>query len=92
MGDFNDTDICWKNNIQVHMTSIKFMQCVENCCLVQILDVPMRKEALLDLLLINQESLLCNISVTDSLDCSDHNIVESGTLLSMWRVSTKTNI
>ena len=56
------------------------------------LDVPTRKEVLLDLLFTNQESLLCNISVSDSLGCSDHNIVEFGILLSVLKVSSKTRI
>ncbi|PKU34839.1 hypothetical protein llap_14859 [Limosa lapponica baueri] len=54
------------------------------------LDVPTRNEALLDLLLTNQENLLCNISISDSLGCSDHNIVEFGILLSTLKLSTKT--
>ncbi|GAB0209293.1 mitochondrial enolase superfamily member 1 [Grus japonensis] len=82
MGDFNYPDICWKNNTAVQMSSIKFLECIEDCFLIQMLDVPTRNEALLDLLLTNQENLLCNISVSDSLGCSDHNIVEFGILLS----------
>ncbi|KAK4826132.1 hypothetical protein QYF61_005284 [Mycteria americana] len=92
MGDFNYPDICWKNNTAAHMSSIRFLECVEDCFLIQMLDVPTRNEALLDLLLTNQENLLCNISVSDSLSCSDHNIVEFGILLSMLKVSTKTKV
>lgn len=33
---------------------------------------------------------LCNISLSDSLCCSDHNIVEFGIFLSMLKVSSKT--
>jgi len=54
--------------------------------------VPTRNEALLDLLLTNQENLLCIISFSDSLGCSDHNIVEYGILLSILKVSTKTKV
>ncbi|GAB0209268.1 mitochondrial enolase superfamily member 1 [Grus japonensis] len=92
MGDFNYPDICWKNNTAVQMSSIKFLECIEDCFLIQMLDVPTRNEALLDLLLTNQENLLCNISVSDSLGCSDHNIVEFGILLSTLKVSTKTKV
>ena len=74
------------------MSSNKFLECIEDCFLIQMLDVPIRNEALLDLLLTNQENLLCNISVSDSLGCSDHNIVEFGILLSTLKVSTKTKV
>ncbi|KAM6103455.1 uncharacterized protein LJ206_014212 [Theristicus caerulescens] len=82
MGDFNYPDICWKNNTAAHRSSMKFLECVEDCFFIEMLDVPSRNEALLDLLLTNQENLLCNISVSDSVDCSDDNIVEFGILLS----------
>ncbi|GAB0181361.1 mitochondrial enolase superfamily member 1 [Grus japonensis] len=72
------------------MSSIKFLECVEDCFIIQMLDVPTRNEALLDLLLTNQENLLCNISVSDNLGCGDHDIVEFGMLLSTLTVSTKT--
>ena len=74
------------------MSSIKFRECVEDCFLTQMLDVPTRNEALLDLLLTNQENLLCTILVSDSPGCSDHNIVEFGILLSTLKVSTKTKV
>lgn len=74
------------------MSSIKFLDCIENYFLIQMLDVPIRNVALPDLLLTNQENLLCTILVSNSLGCSDHNIVEFGILLSMLKVSTKTRV
>jgi len=82
-GDFNYPDICWKNNRAAYMSSIKFLECVEDCFLIQMLDVQTRNEALLDLLLTNQENLLSNTSVSNSLGCSYHNVLELGILLSM---------
>ncbi|KAK4812899.1 hypothetical protein QYF61_027293 [Mycteria americana] len=87
MGNFNYPDICWKNNTAAHMSPIKFLECIEDCFLIQMLDVPTRNEALLDLLLTNQENLFCNIAVSDSLGCSDHSIVEFGILLSTLKRS-----
>ena len=92
MGDFNYPDICWKNNTAARMASTKFLERIEDCFPTQMLEVPTRKEALLDLLVTNRESLLCNISVSDSLGCSDHNIVEFGILLSMLKVTSKTRV
>ena len=71
------------------MSSIRFLEILEDRFLIQMLDVPTGNEALLDLLLTNQENLLCNISVSDSLGCSDHNIVEFRILLSTLKVSIK---
>lgn len=88
-GDLTHQDICWKNSETAHTSSIKFLECIEDCFLTQMLDVPTRNEALLELLLTNQEKLLCNISVNDSLGGSDHNIVEFGILLSILRASAK---
>jgi len=56
------------------------------------LDAPIRNEELLDLLLTNQDNLLCNISVSDSLGCSGHNFVEFAILLSTLKVSTTTQV
>ena len=81
-----------KNNIAAHMSSIKILESVEDCFFIQMVDVPTRNEALLDMLLTTQENLLCSISVSDSLGCSDHNSVEFGILLSTLRVSTKTKV
>ena len=74
------------------MSSTKFLECIEDCFLIQMLDVPTRKEVLLDLLFTNRESLLCNISVSDSLGCSAHSIVEVGILPSVLKVSSKTRV
>ncbi|PKU46749.1 rna-directed dna polymerase from mobile element jockey-like [Limosa lapponica baueri] len=88
MADFNYPDICWKNNTVAHVSSIS---CV-TCFITQTLDVPTRNKALLHWLLTNQENLLCNFSVTDSLGCSDHDIVEFGILLSTLKVRTKAQV
>jgi len=66
--------------------SIRFLECVEHCFLIQMLDLPTRKEALLDLLLTNQQNLLCNISISGTLGFSDHNIVEFGILLNILKL------
>jgi len=74
------------------MSSIKFLECIEDCFLTQMLDMPTRNEALLDLPLTNQEKLLYNISVSNSLGCCDHNIVEPRILLISLKISSKTKV
>lgn len=91
-GDLTHRDIFWKNSAAARTSSIKFLECIEDCFLTQMLDVPTRNEALLELLLTNQEKVLCNISVNDSLGCSDHNIVEFGILLSILKASAKEKV
>jgi len=73
-----------------HRSSVKFLECVEDYFLIQILDVPTRNEALLDLLLTNQENLFCRTLVSDNLGCND--IMEFEILLSTLKVSTKTKV
>lgn len=74
------------------MLSIKLLEYIEDCLLIQALDVPPSKEALLDLVLTHQGNVLCSISVSDSLGCRDDSIVEFGILLSPLRVSMKTKV
>lgn len=48
MGDFGYLDT-WKNNTAAHMLSIKFLEYVEDIFGIQMLDAPIKSEALLDL-------------------------------------------
>ncbi|KAK4807115.1 hypothetical protein QYF61_018456 [Mycteria americana] len=90
MGDFNYPDICWENNTAVHKSSIRFLECIEDCFLLQMLDMLTRNSALLDLLLPNQEDLLDNTTTNGSLGYSNHNIVEFKILLSTLKTSSRT--
>lgn len=58
MGHFNNLEICGKKNTEAHMKSSKFLEWVEDCFLIQTLDVSTGNEAQLDLLLTNQLSCL----------------------------------
>lgn len=86
--DFNYPDILGRA-IQQVTASIKFLECIQDCFLIQLLDVLTKNEARLDLLPTNQGSLLCNISLSDSFGCSDCNIVESGAWLCTLKVNIK---
>lgn len=91
-GDLTHRDIFWKKSAAAHTSSIKCLECIEHCFPRQMLDVPTRNEALLELLLTNQEKLLCNISVNGNRGCSDHNTVEFGILLSILKASAKEKV
>ena len=58
MGDFNYPDICWEKNTRVHNSSVRFLQFIEDCFLLRMLDMPTRNSTLLVLLLTNREDLL----------------------------------
>ncbi|KAK4806872.1 hypothetical protein QYF61_012593 [Mycteria americana] len=71
--------------LAVHKSSIRFLEYIEDCFLLQVLDMPTRNGTLLDLLLTNREDLLDNITTNGSLGCRDHNIVEFKILLHMLK-------
>ncbi|PKU37033.1 dtw domain-containing protein 2 [Limosa lapponica baueri] len=76
MGNFNHPDICWKDNTAGHKKSRKFLECVDDNFLLQMVEEPMRRGAMLDLILTNKEGLVGNVKLKGSLGCSDHKVVE----------------
>lgn len=62
----------------------------EDCFLLQVLDMPTRNSALLDLLLTNRKDILDNVTTNDSLSYSDR-IVEFKILLSTLKTSNRIN-
>ena len=76
MGDFNYPDICWKSNVARHARSRRFLQCVEDNFLMQMVEEPTRGGVLLDLILTNKDGFVKEVKVGGSLGCSDHEMVE----------------
>ncbi|GAB0177486.1 hypothetical protein GRJ2_000213900 [Grus japonensis] len=76
MGDFNHPDICWKDNTARHTQSRRFLQSIDDNFLTQVVEKPMRRGVLLDLVLKNKEGLVEDVKVGGSLGCSDHEMVE----------------
>ena len=56
VGDFNFPDICWKYNIAQRKQSKRFLECVEDSFLTQLVREPTRGGALLDLLFTNRRT------------------------------------
>ena len=75
-GDFNHPDICWRDNTAGHKQSRRFLERVDDNFLTQVIEVPTRRGALLDLLLTDKEGLVGDAKVKGSLGCSDHEMVE----------------
>uniref|UniRef100_A0A8B9FNR1 Reverse transcriptase domain-containing protein n=1 Tax=Amazona collaria TaxID=241587 RepID=A0A8B9FNR1_9PSIT len=89
MGDFNHPDICWRDGTARHKQSRRFLDCVEDNFLLQVIEEPTRRGAMLDLVLINREGLVGNVTLQGSLDCSDHEMGEFEILRTVRRACSK---
>ena len=76
MGDFNRSDIFWRDGMAQHRQSRRFLDCVEVNFLLQVIEEPTRRGAVLGLVLTNREGLVGNVTLQGSLGCSDHEVVE----------------
>ncbi|GAB0182786.1 hypothetical protein GRJ2_000743900 [Grus japonensis] len=89
MGDFNHPDICWRDNAAERKQSRKFLECVNDNFLFQVIEKPTRRGAVLDLILTNKEGLVGDVKLKGSLGCSDHEMVEFRTLRAARRACSK---
>ncbi|GAB0189120.1 hypothetical protein GRJ2_001377300 [Grus japonensis] len=76
MGDFNHPDIYCRDNTAEHKQSRKFLECVDDNFLMQVIEEPMRRGAMLDIVLTNKEGLVGDVKLKGSLGCSDHEMVD----------------
>ncbi|GAB0209103.1 mitochondrial enolase superfamily member 1 [Grus japonensis] len=76
VGDLNQPNICWRDNTAGHKQSRRFLECIDDSFLTQVIEELVRGGALLDLILINNEGLVGDVKVKGSLGCSDHEMVE----------------
>ena len=70
----------------------RFLECMEDSFLTQLVREPTRGSALLDLLLTNREGLVGDVKAGDCLGQSNHRIVEFSILGDVRRVTSKTAI
>ena len=68
VGDFNFPDICWEYNRAQKKQSRRFLECVEDNFLMQLVREPTRGAALLDLLFTDREGLVGDVEVGAVLD------------------------
>jgi len=76
MGNFNHPDISWEDHTARQVQSRRFLQSIDDNFLMQVVEEPTRKGALLDLVLTNKEGLVEDVKVRGRLGCSDHEMVE----------------
>ncbi|GAB0181491.1 hypothetical protein GRJ2_000614400 [Grus japonensis] len=87
IGDFNHPNIRWRDNTAGNKQSRKFLECVS--FLLQVIEEPTRRGAILDLVLTNKEGLVGNVKLKGSLGCSDHGMVEFKILRAARRAHSK---
>ncbi|KAK4806799.1 hypothetical protein QYF61_005595 [Mycteria americana] len=76
VGDFNLPDVCWKYNTAERKQSRRFLKCVADNFLTQLVSEPTREGAPLDLLFTNREGLVSDVMVGGCLGQSDHEMIE----------------
>ncbi|GAB0202667.1 mitochondrial enolase superfamily member 1 [Grus japonensis] len=89
MGDFNHPDICWRDKAAECKQSRRFLECVDDNFLFQVIEEPTRRGAMLDLILTNKEGLVGDVKLKGSLGCSDHEMVEFKILRAARRALSK---
>ncbi|PKU42878.1 adaptin ear-binding coat-associated protein 1 [Limosa lapponica baueri] len=90
VGDFNLPDICWEYNMADREQSRRFLECVEDNFLMQLVSEPTRESALLGLILVNRKELVGEVKVGGHLGHSDHEMIEFSILGETRRRVTKT--
>ncbi|GAB0185700.1 hypothetical protein GRJ2_001035300 [Grus japonensis] len=89
IGDFKHPNTCWRGNTAGHKQSRRFLECIDDNFLLQVIEEPMRRGAMLDLVLTNKEGQVGNVKLKGSLGCSDHKMVEFKILRAARRVHSK---
>jgi len=90
MGDFNLLDICWKYKTVERKQSRRFLECVEDNFLTQLVSELTGGGASLDLLFTNREGLVGDVVVGVCLGRSDHEMIESTVQNEVKRGASKT--
>ena len=89
MGDFNHPDISWRDNIAGHKQSRRFLDWVDDNFLLQVIEEPMRRGAILNFVLTNKEGLVGNAKLKSSHGCSDHEMEEFKILRAAMKAHSK---
>ncbi|KAK4830584.1 hypothetical protein QYF61_011819 [Mycteria americana] len=75
-------DVCWKYNTAERKQSRRFLECVADNFLTQLVSEPTREGTLLDLLFVNREGLVGDVTVEGRLGHSDHKMIR---VFDSWR-------
>lgn len=89
IGNLNCPDIFWRNNRAKHKLSRRFLKCIDDNFIFQFIEKPVKRRALLDLILTSKEGLTGAVKVKGSLACSDYEMLECRTLRAERRTCNK---
>jgi len=89
MGNFNHPDIYWRDNTAGHKKSMRFLECISDNIVTQVIEEPVRRGAPLDLILASDEGLIGAVKAEGSTGCSDHEIMEFRILRGGRRAKSK---
>jgi len=89
MREFKHPYICLQDKTAGCKQSRRFLDCADDNFPVQVTEQPMRRCAMLDLILTNKEGLVGNVKVNSSLGCSDHETAEFNILRAARMVHSK---
>jgi len=81
VGDLNLPDVSWKYNTEERKQSRRFLKCVKNNFLTQLVNEPIREGLPLDLLFANCEGVMVNVVVGGHFGHNDHEII----VFDSWR-------
>ena len=90
MGDFNFPDICWIYNTADREQSGRFLECVGDNFLTELVKEPVKGSKILDLLFVNREGLVGNVRVGGRLGHSDHEMLDISILAEPRRGVSRT--
>jgi len=76
VGDFNLPGVCWKYYTADSKESRRFLECVEDNFLTQLVSELTREGTLLGLLFVNWERLVGDVMVGGCLGHSNHEMIE----------------
>ncbi|PKU41091.1 glycerol kinase [Limosa lapponica baueri] len=78
----------WRDNRAGHKPSRKFLACINDNFLLQVLKES-KRHAMLNLVLINSKGLVRNVKLKGNLGCADHEMVEFKILRAVRRTHSK---
>ena len=90
VGDFNFPDICWNYNTADREQSRRFLECVGDNFLTQLVREPTRGSNILDLLFVNREGLVGDVKVGGRLGQSDHEMLDFSILVEPRKGASRT--
>jgi len=83
------TPICWRDNTTGQKQSRRFLEYVDNNLLLQVIEEPTNRGAMLDIVLTSKEGLVGNVKRKGSLGCCDHEMMGFKILRAVSRAHSK---